>query len=68
MNKSDLIEQLASRANITLTAADKIINEIFDGMAWFHHLSRDNNGGTPAELLAPSGSGVSSTANCTLVD
>lgn len=32
MNKSDLIEELASRANITLVAADKIINEIFDGM------------------------------------
>ena len=33
MNKSDLIEELASRANITLTAADKIVNEIFDSMA-----------------------------------
>ena len=33
MIKSELIEVLASRANITLTAADKIINEIFGGMA-----------------------------------
>jgi len=33
MNKSDLIEELASRANITLTAADTIINGIFDAMA-----------------------------------
>lgn len=33
MNKSELIEELASRANITLTAADKIVNEIFDSMA-----------------------------------
>lgn len=33
MNKSDLIEEVASKANLTLTAADKIVNEIFDSMA-----------------------------------
>ena len=33
MNKSDLIEQLASRANLSLNTADKIVNLIFDSMA-----------------------------------
>lgn len=33
MNKSGLIEVLASRANISLNAADKVVNEIFDTMA-----------------------------------
>jgi integration host factor subunit beta len=33
MNKSELIEELASRANITLTAADKIVSEVFGSMA-----------------------------------
>ena len=33
MIKSELIEELASRANISLTAADKVVSEIFDGMA-----------------------------------
>lgn len=33
MIKSELIEELASRANITLTAADKIVSEVFDSMA-----------------------------------
>jgi len=32
MTKSDLVEVLASRANLTYAVADKIINEIFDSM------------------------------------
>ena len=33
MNKSDLIAEVASRANLTHVEADKIVNEIFDSMA-----------------------------------
>lgn len=33
MNKSDLIVEVASRANLGLSVADKIVNEIFDSMA-----------------------------------
>lgn len=33
MNKSDLIVELASRANLTLAEADRLVNEVFDSMA-----------------------------------
>ncbi len=33
MNKSDLMEELASRANLSLAVADRVVNEVFDAMA-----------------------------------
>jgi integration host factor subunit beta len=33
MNKSGLIEAVASKANLTVTQADRVINTVFDSMA-----------------------------------